>query len=130
MELNAAVEAALAAKEVCPPEGVSWADWEWVLAARRAEAATPVEDLRLLGPMLEAEQVLLTVDEVLTRRPQVGHFLELRTARIMTERGYRYLSGAGTAFVQHLLVAVLLCLGTLSSLLVIADGARFRPRLL
>jgi hypothetical protein len=58
MELNAAVEAALAAKQVCPPKGVSWADWERVLAARRAEAATPVEDLRLLGPMLEAEQVL------------------------------------------------------------------------
>jgi hypothetical protein len=62
-----------------------------VLAAWRAEAATPVEDLRFLGPMLEAEQVLLTVDEVLTRRPGVGDFLELRTARIMAEQGYRYL---------------------------------------
>ena len=34
-ELNAAVDAALAAEHVCPPEGVSWADWERVLAARR-----------------------------------------------------------------------------------------------
>jgi hypothetical protein len=125
MELKAAVEAALAAEQVCPPEGVSWADWERVLAARRAEVATPVEDLRLLGPELEAEQVLLTVNEVLTRRPEVGHFLELRTARIMTEHGYRYLSGVGKAFLQHLRVVVLLCLGTLSSLLLIADGARW-----
>ena len=27
-KLNAAVDAALTAEEVCPPEGVSWADWE------------------------------------------------------------------------------------------------------
>jgi hypothetical protein len=125
VELNIAVEAALAAEQICPPEGVSWADWERVLAARRAEAASPVEDLRLLGPELEAEQVLLTVDEVLTRRPEVGHFLELRTARIMTKHGYRYLSGMGTTFLQHLLVVVLLCLGTFNSLLLIADGARW-----
>jgi hypothetical protein len=125
VELNAAVEAALAAEQVCPPEGVSWADWKRVLAARRAEAASPVEDLRQLGPELEAQQVLLTVDEVLTRRPEPGHFLELRTARIMTKQGYRYLSGVGTVFLQHLLVVVLLCLGTLGSLLLIADGARW-----
>jgi hypothetical protein len=73
---------------------------------------------------LEPDQVLLTVDEVLTRRPEVGHFLELRTARIMTEYGYRYVSGVGTAFLERLHVAVLLCLGQISSLLLIADGAR------
>ena len=49
-ELNAAVEAALAAEQVRPPAGVSWADWERVLAARRAEADRPIEELRLLGP--------------------------------------------------------------------------------
>lgn len=27
-QLNAAVEAALAAEQVCPPDGVSWADWQ------------------------------------------------------------------------------------------------------
>jgi hypothetical protein len=27
-ELNAAVEGALASEQVCPPDGVSWADWE------------------------------------------------------------------------------------------------------
>ncbi len=56
-------------------DDVSWADWERVLAARRAAATCPIEDLRYLGPTLEPEQVLLTVDEVLTRRPEVGHFL-------------------------------------------------------
>jgi hypothetical protein len=124
-ELNAAVDAALARKQVCPPAGVSWADWERVLATRRAEPTSPLEDLRHLGPELEANQVLLTVDEVLTRRPLPGHFLELRTARIMTERGSRYLSGIGAVFLQQLQLAVLLCLEPSSSLLLIADGARW-----
>ena len=123
--LNAAVDAAVASEQVRPPAGVSWADWERVLAARRAEATCPVEDLRLLGPGLEPNQVLLTVDEVLTRRPEAGHFLELRTARLVTEQGSRYLSGIGAAFLQRLHVAVLLCLGPLSSLLLLADGARW-----
>ncbi len=124
-ELNAAVDAALASERGRPPEGVSWADWERVLAARRAEATCPVEDLRLLGPDLEANQVLLTVDEVLTRRPEAGHFLELRTARLVTKQGSRYVSGIGAAFLQRLHVAVLLCLGPFSSLLLLADGARW-----
>ena len=97
----------LAHEQLRPPDGVSWADWERVLAARRAEVASPIEDLRHLGPELETEQVLLTVDEVLTRRQALGEFLELRTARIMTEHGYRYLSGIGTAFLRRLHVAVL-----------------------
>ena len=101
-ELNAAVDAALASEQVWPPTGVSWADWERVLAARRAEPTLPLEELRHLGPELEPNQVLLTVDEVLTRRPEAGHFLELRTARIMTERGSRYLSGIGAVFLQQL----------------------------
>ena len=45
--------------------------------------------MRHLGPELDPEQVLLTVDEVLTRKPEAGRFLELRTARIMTQRGAR-----------------------------------------
>src|SRR5215211_3642024 len=36
--LEAAVAAALATENASPPEGVSWADWERVLAVRRAEA--------------------------------------------------------------------------------------------
>ncbi len=124
-ELNAAVDVALAREQIRPPEGVSWADWERVLATRRAEASCPAEELRHLGPELEPHQVLLTVDEVLTRRPEPGHFLELRTARLVTEQGSRYLSGIGAAFLQCLQVAVRLCIGPLSALLLIADGARW-----
>ncbi len=119
------MEAALAREQVRPPDGVAWADWERVLAARRAEATCPIEELHHLGPKLEPDQMLLAVDEVLTRKPEAGHFLELRTARLMTEHGYRYLSGVGAAFLQHLHVAAVLCLGPLSSLLLIADGARW-----
>ncbi len=125
VELNVAVDEALTREHVRPPHGVSWADWDRVLAARHAEAPCSVEELRHLGPALEPHQVLLTVDEVLTRKPKAGHFLELRTARLMTERGSRYLSGMSAAFLQRLHVAVLLCLGSLNSLLLIADGARW-----
>ncbi|MDQ5852980.1 MAG: hypothetical protein M3380_13115 [Chloroflexota bacterium] len=121
--LNAAVDAALASDQVRPPKGVSWADWERGLAARRAEASRPVEDLRQLGPELERDPVLLTGDEVLTRRPEPGHFLELRTARLAPEHGSRDLRGMGVAFLQRLHAAVLLGLGPLRSLLLIADGA-------
>jgi hypothetical protein len=69
--------------------------------------------------------VLLTIDEVLTRKPAAGHFLELRTARIVTQHGSRYLSGIGALFLQRLQLAVLLCLGPFRSLLLIADGARW-----
>jgi hypothetical protein len=93
-----------------------------VLAARRAEVTCSVEDLRHLGPGLESDQVLLTVDYVLTRRPQAGHFLELRIARLTMAAGEWYCSGVGLAFLQHLRVVV--GLGVLGSLLLIADGAR------
>ncbi|HEU5098684.1 MAG TPA: UPF0236 family protein [Roseiflexaceae bacterium] len=124
-ELNAAVEAALAREQIRPPDGVSWADWDRVVAARRAQAMCPIEEVRHLGPELEPNQVLLTLDEVLTRKPEAGHFLEQRTARLVTERGSRYLSGIGTTFLQRLHLGVLVCLGPLSSLLLIADGARW-----
>lgn len=125
LELNAAVDAALAREHVRPPEGISWSDWERVVAARRVEALYPIEGLRHLGPHLEPHQVLLTMDEVLTRRPEAGRFLELRTARLVTEHGSRYLSGIGTAFLQGLRVAVLLSLEPPRSLLLLADGARW-----
>jgi hypothetical protein len=44
---------------------------------------------------------------------------------VVTAEGYRYLSGGGAAFLQCLLVALLLALGTQRSLLLIADGARW-----
>jgi len=89
-------------------------------AARRAEVTCSVEDLRHLGPGLESDQVLLTVDEVLTPRPQAGHFLELRTACLMMAAGYRHFSGVGLAFLQHLQLVVWLALGVLGCLLLIA----------
>ncbi len=122
--LNEAVEVALEAKSG-PPEGVSAADWERVLAARRQEASLSTEELRHLGPELEANQVLVTADEVLTRRPEKRRFWELRTARIATQEGYRYLSGVGASFLQQLLVLLLLCAGPRRKLLLIADGARW-----
>jgi hypothetical protein len=73
--LSAAVDAALTSQQAGAPDGVSWADWERVLAARPAEPTCPVEQLRHLGPEVEPDQVLLTIDEVLTRRPQAGHLL-------------------------------------------------------
>lgn len=59
-ELNAAVDMALAAGQVCPPDGVSWADWNRVLAARRAENARPVEELRQLERQAQATPFLGT----------------------------------------------------------------------
>ena len=65
--LNAAIEAALAAETLRPPEGVSWADWERVVAARRAEADQPIEELRTLGPTLAANEVLVLAAPMLSR---------------------------------------------------------------
>ena len=91
-----------------------------MLLARRAEATCPLKDLRHLGPKLEPGQVPLAVDEVLTGKPAAGHFLNLRTARIMTEQGARYLSGVGASFLHRLHVAMLLGRGPSISLLPIA----------
>jgi len=110
---------------VRPPHGVTWADWERVLAARRADTTRSLEQLRHFGPQVAADQVLLTVDEVLRRQAEAHHFWEVRTAHIVTAEGYRYLSGAGAMLVQQLLVVVLLALQDWRTLLLIADGARF-----
>jgi hypothetical protein len=60
-----------------------------------------VEELRHLGPQLAPDQVLATVDEVLTRKPEPHRFWEVRTARVVTAQGYRYLSGVGQTFLSH-----------------------------
>jgi hypothetical protein len=104
---------------------VTWADWERVLQVRRQEATRPIEDLRTLGPQVGADEVLLTADEVLTRTPQQRHFWELRTARLVTPTGTRYLSGTGTPFLHLLLVVALLSAGQTRTLRVVADGARW-----
>src|ERR671916_2966730 len=113
------------AETIRPPEGVSWADWERVLAARRAEADRPIEDLRTLGPTVAADEVLVTVDEVLTRKPGGEGFWEVRTAKLMTREGYHYVSGTGETFLRVLLAVTVVWLGPQCSLLLIADGARW-----
>jgi hypothetical protein len=122
-ELATAVAVALEREQAHPPDGVSWADWERVLAARTAEAGLDLEALRMLGPELAPGQVLLMLDEILTPARQPGQFHELRTACLMTADGRRYLSGTGAAFLHQVLAAVLACFD--HSLLVIADGARW-----
>jgi hypothetical protein len=123
--LSAAVDTALIAGSVRPPEGVSSADWERVLFARREEATRSVAELRHLGPALESNQVLVTVDEVLTRKPQKRCFWELRTARVLTPEGTRYFSGTGDSFLLLLTVFLQVCVGKHRHLLVLADGARW-----
>jgi hypothetical protein len=124
-ELNCAVEEALNAGASSPPKGVSQADWERVLYARRTEAFPSVNALRFLGPGIAEGEVLLTADEVLTRAPRKHHFNELRTAVIKTSEGERFLSGTGAQFLLVLTAFTLLCVGQNRSLQVIADGARW-----
>lgn len=120
-EVGAAVEAALAQRQVRPPDGVSWTDWERVLAARAEEAQMPLTTLRRLGPEVAPGQMLLVLDEVLTHAPGQGQFHDLRTACLLTTETRRYLSGRGFALLRQVDAAVHACCG--ESLLVVADGA-------
>lgn len=125
LELTAAVDAALSVGVSRPPAGVSAADWERVVAVRRVEQLQSVEELRRLGPQVASDEVLTTTDEVLTRKLARRRFNELRTARVVTTQGSRYLSGTGDNFLVLLLVMVLLCAGEQRRVLLIADGARW-----
>jgi hypothetical protein len=66
-------------------------------------------------------QLLLVLDEVLTRAPEHGQFHELRTACLLTTTTRRYLSGRGCALLRQVEAAVRACCE--QSLLVVADGA-------
>ncbi len=129
--LCAAVDQALAAGETRPPRGVRMADWERVLAARRQERADAgAEDLRRLGPEVGPAEVVASADEVLTRRPQRRQFWELRTARVATAEGYRYVSGTGATFLATLAVLCALCQSTPTGaaprpVVFLADGGRW-----
>jgi hypothetical protein len=123
--LSAAVEAALARERPCPPRGITWADWVRVLEARRIAPARTAADLRHLGPAVEAHQVLVTMDEVLTRAPERREFIEVRTAYVATPDGYRYVSGVGDAFLQQMRGLIGRLLAPERSLLGIADCARW-----
>jgi hypothetical protein len=123
--LSAAVEAALAQERPCPPRGIAWADWARVLDARRTDPARTAADLRFLGPAVDEHQVLVTLDEVLTRAPLRREFIELRTAYIATRDGYRYVSGVGHGFLQQVRGTIGHLLAPGDALLGIADCARW-----
>jgi hypothetical protein len=69
--LSSAVEAALAHERPCPPRGIAWADWAWVLDVRRSDPGRTAADLRFLGPAVEARQVWLSWTKY-SRRPLCG----------------------------------------------------------
>lgn len=123
-ELTAAVDAALTAGAARPPDGVLPADWARVLARHQQEPTCPTAQLRTLGPQVPPDEVLVVPDEVCTRKTS-GGFWELRTARVTTTAGTRYVSGTGATFLTVLLALVLLCAGRDRRLLVLADGARW-----
>ncbi|GAC1456112.1 MAG: hypothetical protein PVSMB4_16410 [Ktedonobacterales bacterium] len=124
-ELAAAVEQAWQTGEATAPAGVRQADWERVLSARRREAGLDSAQARLLGPLVGPHEVLVSTDEVLTRRPSARQFHELRTARLATAQGDRYLCGTGESFLALLAVATLLARGHTRAVLLLGDGARW-----
>ena len=124
-ELTAAVDAALIAGAKRPPAGVTAADWERVLTLRHEEHLLAATELQRLGPQVAPDEVLVSTDEVLTRKLARRRFNELRTARVTTTQGARYLSGTGDHFLTLLLVMVLLCAGRQRLVVLVADGARW-----
>jgi hypothetical protein len=120
--LSAAVEAALRDGQRRPPEGVSPSDWDRVREVRAADPTTPVATLRRLGPTLAQGEMLLVLDEVLTRAREQDQFHELRTACLLTAEGRRYLSGRGPGFLRQVRAAVQACCAR--SLLVVGEGAK------
>jgi len=121
--LQEAVATALAQEPPTPPEGVSGADWERVLAVRREEPARDVGTLARLGPEVQPEQVVVAADGVQVRQPRGHRFWELRTARVTTATGYRYVSGTGTHFLRQLYLLILLCGGQGRLVTFLVDGA-------
>ena len=103
-ELSAAVERALATPGSPPPEGISAADWERVLTYQRetaAELGRPEADWARLGPEIRPQQVVAATDGIVVRRQERHRWLEIRTARVTTANGYRYLSGLGETFLSN-----------------------------
>jgi len=123
-ELTAAVEKALEQEDPEPPEGVRTCDWERVLAARREERAD-VAKLRRLGPEVQPGQIVAATDDVEVRRPERRGKLYIRTARVATREGFRYLSGRGDAVLDQLYLLLLLCGGLHSWVTLLGDGARW-----
>lgn len=123
-ELTEAVEMALEAENPQPPEGVKDCDWERVLTARREEVAD-IAQLRRLGPEIKPGQIVAATDDVEVRGLKRRSKLYIRTARIATREGFRYLSGRGNDVLNQLYVLLLLCGGPDSWVTLLGDGARW-----
>ena len=129
VELNQAVETALAQPNPQPPEGVTAADWERVMQTRQAETTASAEQLRRLGPQVQPGEVVASVDGIQVRRPQKRRFLELETAYVRTANGYRYLSGNLALVLPQLFLLLRLCGGGVSTkVTLLGDGARWISR--
>jgi hypothetical protein len=126
VELNQAVETALAQPNPQPPEGISPADWERVIQVRQAEATATAARLRQLGPAIQPDEVIASVDDIGVRRPEKRRFLELRTAYVRTATGYRYLSGSAELVLAQLWLLLVLCGGGVTAkVTLLGDGARW-----
>jgi hypothetical protein len=68
------------------------------------------------------------MDEVLTRAQAQRAFIEIRTACIATPAGYRYATGMGEAFLQHLHSLLVHAVAPDRVLLLITDCARWIRR--
>jgi hypothetical protein len=123
-EVAAAVEQALKAEDPRPPQGVRASDWERILTARRAEG-DGLACLRRLGPEVQPGQTIAAMDDVEVRRPERKGKLSLRTARIATRTGFRYLSGYGETVLTQLYLLLLLCGGLHGWITLLGDGARW-----
>ena len=129
VELNQAVETALAQPDPKPPAGITASDWERVRQARQADITAPAEALRRLGPQVQPGEVVASVDEVVVRRPEKRRFLELGTAYVRTAEGYRYLSGNIEMVLRQLFLLLKLCGGSVKTRVVLfGDGARWIMR--
>jgi hypothetical protein len=125
-ELHDAVEQALAEESATPPEGISQNDWDRVTAyQKQARDEVEVSDLARLGPKVNDNQVIASVDGIQVRRPEKRRFHELRTAKVVTSKGHRYVSGIDANFLSYLLILIRLCLPEGGFLTLLADGAHW-----
>ena len=128
-ELNQTIEVALEQPNPQPPPGVSVTDWERVARARQANPTLTAGELRRLGPQVQPDEVVASVDEIVVRRPEKRRFLELGTACVRTAQGYRYLSGPVEMVLRQLFLVLLLCGGNITTKVVLlGDGARWIMR--
>ena len=87
-----------------------------------------MDDLRRLGPEVQAGEGVASVDEIVVRRPEKRRFLELGTAFVRTASGYRSLSGSIERVLQQLFVLLSLSGSLQTKITLLGDGARWISR--